>query len=203
MLLWLLSASTFAQVSLGDLARQQRAAKVTKPAAPRVITNDDLVGVPGGQPGATDSTAAGSGTASSNSTSSGSGGAKGQAKDGKVTAAQSASSPVDAFKDQRRDFRARYAEQQSVVDRLTRELNVAGHDYDYQTTQYWSDAGTRLRDNGEWVKKRTQYEREMTEGQKKLTEAQSKLDQIREDARHAGLPESTFDASDNGGRVAP
>jgi hypothetical protein len=175
--LLLLSISAVAQASLGDFARQQRASRPATPA--RVITNEDLPGASGDKPSAPATAAAQTGDA-----------------ENPAKATPSASplpSPVQAFKDKERAFRARYAEQKRTVEQLSRQLKVAEHEYDVQTTTYWADAGTRLRQNDSWVEKRAHYEKEIDDTRSQLNAAQQRLDEIGEEAHRAGLSESSFE----------
>jgi hypothetical protein len=168
---------SFAQVSLGDFARQQRAAKTTPPSS-SVITNDDLL-----------KAASPAFPASSTTSNSAKGSNKGEA----VASNSTPPSAVDDYREKERAFRARYADQKREVERLTRELNVTEHEYDYQTSLYWTDAGSRLRENTAWVEKRTRYENEIAETGKKLNAAQDKLAAIEADARRAGLSETILE----------
>jgi type IV secretory pathway VirB10-like protein len=167
------------EVSLGEFARQQRAARTSRPA--RVITNDDLAADV--QPEPAPPAAA----------------KKAEAAPEKANPATPAAKtakppgPVEAFQEKERSFRARYADQKREIERLQRLLLAAEHDYDYQTTVYWMDAGSRLRQNDTWVEKRTRYEKEIDETRKQLTAAQEKLENIREEARRAGLTENSLE----------
>jgi hypothetical protein len=169
-------ARGFAQVSLGDLARQQRAEKTTS--STKVFTNDNLKS---GAPAFSNAPSAPA-----------SGGAKGASKND-AAASGSQGSSVDVYREKERSFRASYAAQKREVERLTRQLNVTQHEYDYQTSQYWGDAGTRLRENTTWTEKRQHYESEIAETTKRLNAAQEKLSGIEDDARRSGLSENVLD----------
>lgn len=161
------------QVSLGEFARQQRAARGSTHA--RVITNDDL-----GDPRLSLSTTAPAATTAPE-------------KSASATKPAPPASSVDAFKEKETAFRARYNEQQREVERTQRRLSVAEHEYDYQTTIYWMDAGSRLRENNTWAEKRARYEKEIDDTRKQLSSAQEKLEAIKEEARRAGLSETSLE----------
>lgn len=158
------------QVSLGDYARQQRAAR--PPTHARVITNDDLSSVSSVSPEAV--TAAPDKAAST-------------AKPAPPTG------PVEAFKAKESAFRTRYTEQKNEIERAQRRLSLAEHDYDYQTTLYWMDAGSRLRDNNVWAEKRARYEKEIDDARIQVSAAQEKLESVKEEARRAGLSETSLE----------
>lgn len=90
------------------------------------------------------------------------------------------------------EFSARYAAQRKSIDQEQSKLGSLQHDYDLQTSQYWTDAGTQLRNGEQWTAKRKQLEADIAAQQLRLQLATEKLDEIREQARRAGLPLTLF-----------
>ncbi len=161
----------FAQ-SLGDVAKKNRSRK--KPAATRVVTNDDL----------TSATEFNNGAAS-----------------GLPTAAQpadsekndSATSKTEDREKLLADWRARFDEQKKSIALLQRELEVTQREYKQQIALYYADAGNRLRDQGAWAEQQRKYEADVATKQKDLDAARQKLEDMKEDARKAGVPSSVSD----------
>jgi len=82
------------------------------------------------------------------------------------------------------------ASQQQTIDLLTRELDVAQREYQIRAAAMYGDVGSRLRNSAEWDKQDTQYKQQIADKQKALDDAKQKLDDLREEARKAGVPSS-------------
>ena len=57
----------------------------------------------------------------------------------------------------------------------------------------YSDAGNRLRDQGDWDKQDAQYKQQIDDKTKALESAKQKLDDMQESARKDGVPSSMRD----------
>jgi hypothetical protein len=176
-----------AQAPLGDLARQQREAKTKK--ATRVITNEDLAAPAAAAP-KTEETAEATGVDTPPETAQKPVPEKKQVKNH----ASENKEPAEADLAQlARQFRGRYSAQKALVDKLEREYHELQRSYDTQTTQYWLDAGSQLRNQEKWAEQRRKYEQELAAKELKLEAAKEKLDEIREQARRAGLSSAMFE----------
>lgn len=80
--------------------------------------------------------------------------------------------------------------QQSQIDLSARELDVLQREYQMRAAAMYADAGNRLRNSADWDKQDAQYKQQIADKQKSLDEAKQKLDDMKEDARKAGVPNS-------------
>jgi hypothetical protein len=80
--------------------------------------------------------------------------------------------------------------QQSQIDLLNRELDVAQKEYQLRAAAMYADAGNRLRNSADWDKQDAQYKQQIADKQKALEDAKQKLDDMQEEARKAGVPNS-------------
>jgi hypothetical protein len=80
--------------------------------------------------------------------------------------------------------------QQETIDLLTRELDVAQREYQIRAAAMYADVGNRLRNSADWDKQDAQYKQQIAEKQKALDDAKQKLEDLREEARKAGVPSS-------------
>jgi len=74
------------------------------------------------------------------------------------------------------------------VDLLTRELDVMQREYQLRASAFYADAGNRLRNQGAWDKEDAQYKKQLDAKQKELATAKQELDDLKEQARKAGVP---------------
>jgi len=84
----------------------------------------------------------------------------------------------------------RLASQQETIDLLTRELDVVQREYQIRAAAMYADAGNRLRNSGNWDQQDAQYKQQIADKQRALDEAKQKLEDMREEARKAGVPSS-------------
>lgn len=91
------------------------------------------------------------------------------------------------------DWKGKFAAQQDQINLLNRELTVAQKEYQLRAAAMYADAGSRLRDAGEWDKQDAQYKSDIADKQKALDDAKQKLDDMQEDARKAGVSSSVRD----------
>ena len=82
------------------------------------------------------------------------------------------------------------ADQQKQIDLLARELDVVQREYQIRAAAMYADVGNRLRNSGDWDKQDRDYKQQIADKQKAVDEAKQKLDDMKEDARKAGVPAS-------------
>jgi len=75
---------------------------------------------------------------------------------------------------------------------LEKEVAEIEHTQKVQSTNFYLDAGARLRDPKKWTELREKQDKEVAEKQQKLQEARAKLDQLLEQARKLGIPTDTL-----------
>jgi hypothetical protein len=80
--------------------------------------------------------------------------------------------------------------QQNQIDLMTRELDVVQREYQIRAAAMYADAGNRLRNSGDWDKQDAQFKQQIADKQKALEDAKAKLEELREQARKAGAPNS-------------
>lgn len=169
--------------SLADVARQTRKQNAKKPAA-KLYTNDNLptnaaISVTG-QPPAPDQDSAASATGDKN------------AKDKQQSDAEKKS-----YAEQRdaaiKQWKQRFADQKQQISLLEREYNVLQGEYRLRAAAYYADAGNALRNQADWAKQDRDYRARLDSKQKALDKAKQKLDDMKEEARKAGMPSSVAD----------
>jgi len=82
------------------------------------------------------------------------------------------------------------AQQQQTIDLATRELDVLQREYQIRAAAMYADAGNRLRNSADWDKQDAQYKQQIADKQKAVDDAKQKLEDLREEARKAGVPSS-------------
>lgn len=175
--------------SLGEYARQVRKEPDAKPKA-KVFDNDNLpkqdkLSVVGK---ATTPEAAATESKSEETTNTAS---------GSQPKAEAGAPPADTSKmDQAgkeaawKQWGDKLAQQQQSIDLLTRELDVLQREYQVRAAAMYADVGSRLRNSAEWDKQDAQYKQQIADKQKALDDAKQKLEEMREEARKAGVPGS-------------
>lgn len=161
--------------SLGEAARQARKKKSAPSSAQKVYTNDNL------PTNAPISVMSGSGVESQPAS---------DRKSGEQSStATAAASSGDSKKDQD-EWKARFAEQKNKIQLLERELDVLQREHQVQVAVFYADAGTRLRDDRKWADADRKYKSDVEEKQRQIAGAKQQLEDMREQARKAGLPAS-------------
>ena len=89
--------------------------------------------------------------------------------------------PNDAWKQ-------KIADQQGKVDLLSRELDVTQREYRLRAAAFYADAGNRLRGSAAWDKEDAGYKQQIAQKQKAVDDAKKTLDDLKEQARKAGVP---------------
>lgn len=161
-----------AQQTLGDAGRQARKNKPPEPTT-RVITNDDFgrpwVSVsPDSDANATDQKNADADKAKD----------KDKDKEKKTSAEQQAE--LD------KQWRERISAQNEKIAVLERELDVLQRENRMRASNYYGDAGNRLRNPGKYADDERKYRDDIAAKQKAIDDAKTELENMREEARKAG-----------------
>lgn len=182
----LLSLAGAQSEPLGDYARSVR--KDEKPASAKKYDNDNL-------PTSDKISVVGNATESSGAEDANAGSTSGensvQPQDGTASSeAQDAAKKTDASDAQKAndDWKQKITAQQGKVDLLTRELDVSQREYRLRAAAFYADAGNRLRNQGSWDKEDAQYKQDVAKKQKALDDAKKAVDDLKEQARKAGVP---------------
>ena len=160
--------------SLGEAARKARKSKPAPSPATRVYTNDNL---PTNAPISVMSASETKNLGNSSS----------KAQSG---TADSAAVGDDDSKKNFDEWRTKIADQKNKVALMQRELDVLQREHQIQVAVFYADAGMRLRDDRKWADQERQYKSDMESKQKNLDSANQRLEEIREEARKAGVPAS-------------
>jgi hypothetical protein len=153
--------------SLGDYARANR--KENKPAAAKTYDNDNL-------PRTQNLSVVGQASEPT---------ADGMSADAQALSPNGNNGAPDKKADNG-GWKAKIAEQQSKIDLLSRELDVAQREYRLRAAVMYADAGNRLRNAGSWDKEDANYKKQIADKQKAVEDAKKSLADIQEQARKAG-----------------
>jgi hypothetical protein len=156
-----------AQQSLGDVARQERARP--KPHAAKVITNDDIPSVATPEPD----------SATTNEK-------KSAAAPGDESDKNKPPSAADKIK-QIEMWKSKIAAQEAKVQALDEQVGQIDRDYKLRMSAFYADLGTRLRDEAKWAQEQQKFQDEMAAKQKERDAERDKLDDMKEQARRAGV----------------
>jgi hypothetical protein len=180
--------------SLGEAARKARKEKAAPSPAQKVYTNENLPSGPLSVATVNDEekprpqeNADGEAMPSEAAPEGESTGSEGQ-QDG--TAAASESSPPPDSKQDYSGWKTRIAEQKNKVELLERELGVLEREYRLRVAVFYADAGTRLRDDRKFADADRQYKSDLETKKSALAAAKQQLEDVREEARKAGVPAS-------------
>ncbi len=173
----LLAQATSTNESLGDYARHVRKENANKPPAVKEYNNDNLprnekLSVVGN---ASNDTSAGQNTPADNASN------KDAAKVG-----QSAADRQKGYD----EWKGKIADQKSKVDLAARELDVLQREYKLRAASFYGDAGDRLRNSEAWDKEDADYKAKIAAKQAEVDAAKKALDDMQEQARKSGVPES-------------
>jgi hypothetical protein len=179
------SSSTQDQSSLGDYARKVRKDPGTK-AKPKVFDNDNLptndkLSVVGPAP-----------TADASATP-----AAADTKDKDKDAAAKPAAPVDDEQAKKKalakGWQDKLTSQKDAIDLASRELDVTQREYQLRAAAMYADVGNRMRNATQWDKEEADYKQKIADKQKALDDAKQKLEDMKEDARKAGVPSAMID----------
>lgn len=177
------AVSAAAQQSLGDAARKARQNRPPEPTT-RVITNDDIAtgsSVRAAEPGSPAPAASSSDEASKSSS---------EAKTGDDAKKEKDSSDDQAKLD--KGWQEKIAAQKDQISLLERELDVLQRENKLRATNYYADAGARLRDEKKYAEDDRKYRDQVADKQKQIDDAKTKLEQTKDDARKAGASPSVI-----------
>lgn len=166
----MLSVFSSAQQPLGDVARQTRSQRRS---GAKVITNEDL---PRALPPSVSAPEKGS-----------------EEKAAETGKSAEEKSPAEALKETEKDYLSRFGKEKESFDLLSRELTVLQRENQIKVSEYYADAGKRLRDPQGYSEMTKKYQDEIAAKQKALDESKQKLDALKDEARHAGLPMNLFE----------
>jgi hypothetical protein len=88
------------------------------------------------------------------------------------------------------DLAAKLSDQKQQITQAERELDVLERENKLRASSYYGDAGARLRDPKKFAEDDRKYQADIAAKQKELEQSKSKLDDMKEEARKAGLPAS-------------
>ena len=180
-----LGASGVSAQSLGDYARTARKNKPQTDTTSRHYDNDNLpvneqLSVVGPEPSAP----AKPGVAGQSA-------AKTQARDPKATEAERQQAANDLQK--------QMDAQKEKIAALSHELDLDQREYRLRAAAFYSDAGNRLRNAGQWDKDDAQYKSDIDSKQKAIDAAKQQLDNLQEQARKAGMKQPASDSDKDKG----
>jgi hypothetical protein len=192
------SQSSSSGQSLGDYARQVRKGPENS-GKPKVFDNDNLpktdklsiVGTAKAPATAETSTEAKAANAP-NATAAPAGAEAKPASADKAAATTAGKAPEDeatklaAWK----QWGEKIKSQQQQIDLLSREFDVLQREYQIRAAAMYADAGNRMRNQADWDKQDAQYKQQIADKQKAVDEAKQKLEDLRDQARRAGVPDS-------------
>jgi hypothetical protein len=167
------------QSSLGDYARKVRKDPAAK-AKPKVFDNDNLptddkISIVGPPPAAD---------------------ATGKPADSKDAPAKPAASADDQQAKKQAAWKAwqdKLTAQKDSIDLASRELDVLQREYQLRAAAMYADVGNRMRNATQWDKEEAEYKQKMADKQKAVEDAKQKLEDMKEEARKAGVPAALID----------
>lgn len=164
-----------AQQSLGEAARQARKNKPPEPTT-KVITNDDF-----GRPWTslmpdTDTAETDTNKDQQNA----------DANKEKENAQEKKKTSAEEQAELDKQWKQRIEAQNEKITLLERELDVLQRENRMRASNYYGDAGNRLRNPGKYAEDDRQYRDNIAAKQKELDDAKTELDNMREEARKAG-----------------
>jgi hypothetical protein len=179
--------------SLGDYARHVRKAPTVSNAQPKVFDNDNLpkgdklsiVGKVAPPPKAENEEKPANAEAKPGEAGKPATGEK-PAENAPAKAQEDEASKQTAWKQWDDKIKA----QQDQINLITRELDVVQREYQIRAAAMYADAGNRLRNSGDWDKQDAQYKQQIADKQKALEGAKAKMEELRDQARKAGVPNS-------------
>ncbi len=175
----LLTAFAGAQQSLGDYARQQRAMKPPAPRGVKEYTNDNLP-TSGGL-----STSGASGPAASDSASAST--SAGAVRSKADSATEKDMAKLEAL------WRDKIGKQKAEIAQLQRELDVATKERNLMVADYYRRPAENLQRSQTFAENDKKNQAELDGKKQAVAAAQQKLDDMREELRKAGLPNSWGD----------
>ncbi len=99
----------------------------------------------------------------------------------------------DAAKKLQEQWHSKLGDQRKEISTLQRELDILQREYRLRQASLYADAGNSLRDPAKWAADDRQYQQQIAEKGHQLDSAKQKLEDLREQARKAGVPASATD----------
>jgi hypothetical protein len=172
------------QSSLGDYARKVRKDPGSAKAKPRVFDNDNLpvddkLSIVGQPPVPNDA-----------------GAAAADSKDKDAAAAKPAAPAQDEQAKKQAVWKAwqdKLTAQKDAIDLAGRELDVTQREYELRAAAMYADVGNRMRNATQWDKEEAEYKQKIADRHKAVDDAKQKLEDMKEDARKAGVPSAMID----------
>jgi hypothetical protein len=167
------------QTPLGDYARKVRKDPGAAKAKPKVFDNDNLptddkLSVIGQPPVANAATA--------------------QAEADKAAEPKTPAEDDQAKKQALwKEWQGKVATQKDQIDLASRELDVLQREYQLRAAAMYADAGNRIRNEAQWDKQDAEYKQKIADKQKAVDEGKQKLDDMKEEARKAGVPSAMIE----------
>jgi hypothetical protein len=182
---------------LGDYARAVR--KDKKAPAAKQFDNDNLptsdkVSVVGGEPASGDNQATSQAGDNSQAGNAGQDADKAEKKPPQIT-------PGESEEDRQRvyaEWQDKIAKQKEQVDLLARELDVSQREYKLRAAAMYGDVGNRMRNEAAWDKEDRDYKDKIAEKQKALDDAKQQMEDMQEEARKSGVPNSVREKAAQG-----
>jgi hypothetical protein len=183
------------QPSLGSFARNLRKDKDGKPTSAKKFDNDNLpmedkLSVVGNGSDSSVTAADSQGTASGSDTASGQDATKDAAKTPEKMPTVQPGQSQEERQQVYDKWSQKLTEQKDKVNDINRDLDLLQREYKLRAAELYGDAGSRLRNESQWDKEDTDYKQKIAEKQKELDQAKQGMDDLQEDARKAGVPES-------------
>jgi hypothetical protein len=171
------------QAPLGDYARKVHKDPGSKP-KPKVFDNDNLpmndkLSIVGPAPASTTSDAGDKSAADS--------------KDAAAKPAASADDELARKKAVWKGWQDKLTAQKDSIDLAGRELDVLTREYQIRAAAMYADVGNRMRNAAQWDKQDADYKQKIADKQKSVEEAKQKLEDLKEEARKAGVPSAIID----------
>ncbi|HWR35490.1 MAG TPA: hypothetical protein VN622_06435 [Clostridia bacterium] len=160
--------------SLGDVARRQKEQQ-PKAKASKVYTNDEI-------PSTTVPNDVSRSDAGKDAT------ASREAKSAKADSGNSKDADTPEEKKKReQEWKDKVSDAKKGIADLERELALMDREYKLRAAVFYADAGARLRDDKKWADEDRKYKEGLAKNQTALSAAKQKLEDLREQARKAGV----------------
>jgi hypothetical protein len=173
------------QSSLGDYARKVRKDPGSAKAKPKVFDNDNLpvddkLSIVGQPPAPNDA-----GAAAADS--------KDKDKDKDAAAAKPAADEQAKKQAAWKAWQDKLTAQKDAIDLASRELDVTQREYELRAAAMYADVGNRMRNATQWDKEEAEYKQKIADRHKAVDDAKQKLEDMKEEARKAGVPSAMID----------
>ena len=183
--------------SLADYARKVHKDTGAPKAKPKVFDNDNLpkndkLSIVGAPPAPEEKPAAAAGSGDKSAAAADSK----ASPDGKTAGEAKPAATEDAKAKKPAEFKSwqdKLTQQKDQINLATRELDVLQREYELRAAVMYADAGNRLRNSAQWDKEETKYKQDIADKQKAVEDAKQKLEDMKEEARRAGVPSAMIE----------